>query len=381
MAYDIPLFDLNFDKREETAVIKTLRSGWISIGPECAELEKEFADALGAAHAVSLANCTVALHLALLALGVGKGDEVIVPSLTFVATVNAVMYTGAKPVFCDIENMENPVVSAGKMRKLATKKTKAMIVMHYAGNPCDMAPIMKFADSKGIKVVEDACHGPLSEYGGRKIGTIGHVGCFSFFSNKNISSGEGGMAVTNDKKTAEKIRLLRSHGMTTLSYERAKGHSTSYDVVALGYNYRMDDIRASIARVQLKKLPADINRRQAVRRLYLERLLGKPGIIIPFAKNRETSSCYIMPVVLKGAVPAFREKVRKILAKKGIQTSVHYPPVHRFAIYRGFKADLPLTDAFSGAEITLPMYGRLGRKQVIYISDCLLEAAGKAKNA
>src|SRR5215213_10036991 len=253
MPYQIPLFDLNFDEKEEAAVIETLRSKWISTGPKTAELERKFSEMLGCRYSLGMANCTLALHMGLLLMGIQAGDEVIAPSLTFVATANCIRYIGAKPVFCDIKDLRDLTIDPDMLETLITKKTKAIIVMHYGGFPCDMDRIMAIARKHNLRVLEDACHGPLSEYHGQKLGTIGDIGCFSFFSNKNISTGEGGMLVTNNPDYYEKGKLLRSHGMTSLSYERAKGHTTSYDVIELGYNYRIDDIHSAIALAQLEK--------------------------------------------------------------------------------------------------------------------------------
>ena len=194
------------------------------------------------------------------------------PSLTFVATANAVRYVRATPVFCDIRGPNDLTIDPEQIDSLITDRTRAIVVMHYGGFPCDMDRILELARKHRLRVVEDACHGPLSEYRGRKLGTIGDIGCFSFFDNKNISTGEGGMLVTDDATFAEQARLLRSHGMTSLSYERASGHSTRYDVVESGYNYRMDDIHAALGIVQLGKLRTDIQRRANVRNNYLEAL-------------------------------------------------------------------------------------------------------------
>jgi dTDP-4-amino-4,6-dideoxygalactose transaminase len=265
MEYKIPLFDLNFDEAEERAVVDTLRSKWISTGPKTAEFESKFASMLNVPHAVALANCTVALHLAMKLVGIHAGDEVICPSLTFVATANAIRYVDAVPVFADITSYEDLTIDPLDIEKKISKKTKAIVVMHYGGFACDMDRIMAIAKKHELKVIEDACHGPMSEYKGKKLGTIGDIGCFSFFSNKNISTGEGGMLVTNNSEYFERAKLLRSHGMTSLSYERAKGHSTSYDVVDLGYNYRMDDIRASIGITQLDKLEKEFIKRDQIR--------------------------------------------------------------------------------------------------------------------
>ena len=299
MEYKIPLFDLNFDEKEINAVAETIRSNWISTGPKCEELEKEFSELLNVKHAISLANCTGALHLACILCDIKEGDEVLCPSLSFVASVNCIRYVGATPVFCDIKSTGNMNIDPKEIEKNITAKTKSIIVVHMAGFPADMDEIMLIARKHNLKVIEDACHGHMSEYKGKKLGTIGDVGCFSFFSNKNISTGEGGMLVTNNDEFAKRCKLLRSHGMTTMSYQRSKWHATSYDVVDLGYNFRMDDILASIGIVQLRKLKADLEKRVDVKKYYVEKLSGIEEVIIPFKDNREFVSNYIMPIVLK----------------------------------------------------------------------------------
>lgn len=371
MEYNIPLFKLNFDVAEENAVIETLRSKWISTGPKCDELESIFEKMFCVKHAISVSNCTDALHLALRVLDINDEDEVICPSFTFAATVNAIKYVRATPVFCDIQNSQNLNLDASKIEELITPRTKAIIVVHFAGFPCDMNKICEIAKKHNLKIIEDACHGPLSEYHDKKLGTIGDIGCFSFFSNKNISCGEGGMMLTNNDIFEKKIRLLRSHGMTTMSYQRAQGHATRYDVVDLGYNFRLDDIRASIAIAQMKKLPSDIKQREIVRKSYLKHLSTVKGVIIPFIDNTEIVSNYIMPIVLENSTADKRDRIREKLHDAGIQTSVHYPAIHRFSIYMDLPANLPVTNYVSDNEITLPMYSSLSEDEVKYICSTL----------
>lgn len=371
--YDIPLFDLNFGEEEEKAVIETLKSKWISMGPKCVELEKKFAEMLDVKYACAVTNCTVGLHLACCALGIGKGDEVICPSLTFAATVNCIRYTGAVPVFADIYGNDNLCIDADRMEALITKKTRAIIPMHYAGFPCDMDKVMEIANKYNLYVIEDACHGPLSVYKGRRLGTIGDAGCFSFFSNKNISTGEGGMIVTDNKELYNKIKLMRSHGMTTMSYQRATGHAVGYDIVDLGYNYRMDDIRASIGVVQLDKLTEDLQKRSQIREWYTEYFAGLDFVSVPFKDNKEFVSNYIFPIVLKNSTAKKRDMLRTKLHEKGIQTSVHYPAIHRFSIYEEFSRELPNTEYAADNEITLPMYGKIEKNQIKYIYEKFVE--------
>jgi len=372
--YKIPLFDLNFGEEEIQAVVSTIRSNWISTGPKCEEFENLFSSMLNVKYAITLANCTCALHLACVVLGIKAGDEVICPSLTFAASVNCIRYVNATPVFCDVKSCEHINIDANEIEKLVTPKTKAIIVVHMAGFPAEMDSIMAIAKKHNLHVIEDACHGPLSEYNDKKLGTIGDVGCFSFFSNKNISTGEGGMLVTNNEDIAKRVRLLRSHGMTTMSYQRAKGHATAYDVVDLGYNYRMDDLRAALGISQLHHLREDLEKRAIVRAWYLDALNNIDKVIVPFAANNEFVSNYIMPIVLKDSTVDNRDRVREALHEKGIQTSVHYPAVHQFSIYKKYSANLPKTDYVTDNEITLPMYSNLTFEDVSYIVSILAKA-------
>jgi dTDP-4-amino-4,6-dideoxygalactose transaminase len=374
MTYKIPLFDLNFDEAEELAVIETLRSKWISTGPKSTLFEEKFASMLNANYALSLANCTVALHLAMKICDINAGDEVICPSLTFVATANAIRYVDAIPVFADIKSLDDLTMDPEDIEKKITKKTKAIVVMHYGGFACDMDKIVLIAKKYGLKIIEDACHAPLSEYNGHKLGTIGDVGCFSFFSNKNISTGEGGMIVTNNIELFEKAKLLRSHGMTTLSYERSKGHSTGYDVVELGYNYRMDDIRASIGIVQLDKLLPDLIKRKEVRNWYIRNLENCAKVVIPFKEYNKFTSNYIFTIAISKEVELTTDEVRAKLTEAGIQTSMHYPAVHKFSIYQKYFVNLPQTDQITNQLITLPMHGKLSEDEVNYITDNLIKA-------
>ncbi|MBR6834117.1 MAG: DegT/DnrJ/EryC1/StrS family aminotransferase [Fibrobacter sp.] len=374
MAYDIPLFNLNFDEREAKAAYDTIKSGWISTGPKCAELEQMFVDMWKVKYAVSVTNCTDALHLCCLACGVGPGDEVLCPSLTFAASANCIRYAGATPVFCDIVGPDHINIDPEDVKKKITPKTKAIVVVHMAGYPAKMDEIMAIAKEHNLKVIEDACHGPLSEYKGKKLGTIGDCAAFSFFSNKNISTGEGGMFISNNEELANKARLMRSHGMTTMSYQRASGHATAYDIVELGYNFRLDDIRASIAIEQLKKLPGDLEKRILVRKRYVENLSKIKGVVVPFADCTEFTSNYIMPVVLTQGSKEDRDAIREKIHAAGIQTSVHYPAIHKFSIYKDYGAVLPQTEYVTDHEITLPMYAALTMEQVDFICETVNKA-------
>ncbi len=369
----LALSDLTYDSREQKAILAVLRSRWLSMGAECQRFEKEFADYVGISFALSVANCTSALHLAFLALEIGSGDEVIVPSLTFVGTVNAIRYTRATPVFADITSLDDLNVSVADVEQKITQRTKAIAVVHYAGYPCDMDGIKAIAKKYRLYVIEDAAHGPGSYYKGRQIGTFGDIGCFSFFANKNLVTGEGGMVVTDNKVFAQRMEYLRSHGMTSLSWDRYKGRAYRYDVVALGYNYRFDEIRAALGRVQLAKLAQNNKKRAALNRHYLSLLNSVQGLRIPFRLRKERVSHHIFPVVLPERIDRF--KLMDTLAKDGIQTSIHYPPVHKMAIYRGLRKDkLPLTETAARRELTLPMHPGLNFSDVEKIVGALKDA-------
>jgi dTDP-4-amino-4,6-dideoxygalactose transaminase len=360
-------------------VQEVLRSKWLTMGEVTARFEKAFAEYIGVPYCFAVCNGTAALHLAVAALDIGPGDEVICPSLTFVATANAIIYSGATPVFTDITGKNDLNISSASIESNINERTKAIMVMHYGGFPCALDEIMDIASKHGLKVIEDAAHAPGAEFIEKrsegnapsllKIGGIGDVGCFSFFSNKNLSVGEGGMIVTRDKRLAEKIRSMRSHGMTSLTLDRYRGHSYTYDVTELGYNYRIDEIRAALGIVQLERLTNNNRRRKALDALYRERLQNVRGIEIPFGDFTHNSAHHIFPILLSKDIDrmTFMEKLRN----RGIQTSIHYPSVHQFTYYRKLlsakDADLPITEYVGGHEVTLPLYPSLKEEDIEYI--------------
>ncbi|NTW77271.1 MAG: DegT/DnrJ/EryC1/StrS family aminotransferase [Syntrophaceae bacterium] len=368
----IPLFDLNYNHEEEEAVLRVLRRKWLTMGEEINAFEHEFADFCGVKHALAVSSCTAALHLANVAAGVQPGFEVICPSLTFAATVNAVIYAGGLPVFADITSKDDWTISPDAIRQKITPRTKAIVVMHYGGFACRMEEILKIAESHKIAVIEDAAHAPGSIYRGSILGAIGNISCFSFFSNKNISTGEGGMICTNNDEYAQQIKNIRSHGMTSGTVDRHRGHAFSYDITALGYNYRLDEIHAALGRVQLKKLEEGNSfRRQAALR-YKNGLKKLKEIKIPFAERRDEEANYhIFPVLLDDSVD--RHHLMTYLRERGIQTSIHYPPVHSFSFHRQhFEAqDMQLTEYIAAHELTLPIYVGITNEQVDFIIDAL----------
>jgi dTDP-4-amino-4,6-dideoxygalactose transaminase len=370
MNWQVPLADIDFGLEEEVAAVDVLRSRWLSMGSITQAFEKEFAAFTGTKHAIAVTNATAALHLACLAVGLGPGDEVILPSLTFVATANAVRYTGATPVFADIESLDWLNISPAAIEACINERTKAILVVHYAGFACDMPAILEIAKRHHLKVIEDSAHAIGSELNGRRLGTWGEIGCYSFFSNKNMTTGEGGMLATDDDALAERLRILRSHGMTSLSWDRHQGHASSYDVVDLGFNYRIDEMRSALGRVQLKKLPLNNERRKRLTTLYRELLAEwAPDLHVPFCETGgRGSSCYhILPVLLPVGVDRFAFMGQ--MKAQGVQTSIHYPPVHHFQIYRcdALRGLLPLTEEAAAREVTLPLYPTMQDEQVEYV--------------
>ena len=376
MNWKYPLSDIDLGKEEEQEVLKVLRSRWLSTGPVTARFERAFSESLGGGYAIAVSNGTAALHLALAGLSLKEGDEIVLPSLTFVATANAILYVGAKPVFADIVGLDDLNISPQEIEKKITKRTKAILVMHYGGYPCDMKSIMGIAKRYGLFVIEDAAHAPGAEYQGRKCGLIGNIGCFSFFSNKNLVTGEGGMVVTHNKELAEKVRRMRSHGMEMLSWDKYRGRLSSYDIEGLGYNYRTTEIQSALGLAQLKKLDRNNRKRKTLVEAYRKELQEVKGISIPFLQFKGHPSYHLFPILVhnkqKALSSILRDRVMEGLRNFKIQTSVHYPPVHLFSLYRknfGYKKGmLPKTEEVSGREITLPLHPRMDGRDVKWIA-------------
>lgn len=364
--YKVPLSDIDMGKAEMMAVVRVLKSRWLTLGEVTAQFEQEFANYMGVKEAIAVSSGTAALHLANLVLDIGRGDEVLLPSMTFVATANAIRYTGATPIFADINGPYDLNISPEDIEKKITHRTKAICVVHYGGYPADMDRILAIAKQHGLHVIEDAAHAIGADLNGQKVGTIGDIGCFSFFSNKNIATGEGGMMVTKDPDLAQRARRLRSHGMTSLSWDRFKGHASSYDVTDLGFNYRTTEIASAIGRVQLRKLDRNNIKRLKITEEYKRNLKDLKGLILPFTHYLGKPSYHLFPIILPNRDQ--RDRLQTKLKKAGIQTSIHYPSVHLFSYYRrtyGYgQGDLPHTEEASERELTLPLYPQLPLKWV-----------------
>lgn len=374
MSWRIPLSDIDFDQAEIDAVDQVLKSRWLTMGQVTQDFEAAFAAHTGSQHAIAVTNATAALHLACLALGLGPGDEVIVPSLTFVATANAVRYVGATPVFADVVSTNDLNISPESVRSLITPRTRAVIVVHYSGFPCNMPAIQAIAKEHDLYVIEDAAHAVGSALDGRSLGAWGDIGCFSFFSNKNMTTGEGGMMTTDREDLAQRLNRLRSHGMTSLTWDRHKGHAWSYDVVDLGYNYRIDEIRAAIGLIQLGKVERNNERRRELSGIYRDAIQELvPAVSVPFENYPGITSAHIMPVLLPPGTN--RVEFMECMKQFGIQTSIHYPPIHTFTSYRDDREwDLPVTEEVAAREVTLPLYPMLSNEDVLDVVKALKES-------
>ena len=375
--WNIQLFKLNFNDEETKAVSDVVSGGWLSMGDETINFEERFSTFLGEdVYCKAVSNGTAALHMALLALDVSEDDEVIIPSLTFVADINVVNLVGATPVLADAKDLDDWNMSLETIKEKVTDKTKAIIIVHYAGYPCkDIKAISNFCNEKGIALIEDVAHAPGASVDGIKCGTFGAVGCFSFFSNKNLSIGEGGMVSTMCPGLHKKLGYLRSHGMTSLTLDRHKGRSITYDIAQPGLNYRMDEMRSAIGSVQLKKLKDGNLRRGELTQRYRSNL-SATSVIIPFKEQpRNIESAYhILPVLLPEGID--RVSIIGALKEKGIQSSIHYPPFWNFSAFKGqFKQDdSPVTAEICSRQLTLPLFPAMTDKEVDQVTSVLIEA-------
>ncbi|MDH5508104.1 MAG: DegT/DnrJ/EryC1/StrS aminotransferase family protein [Anaerolineae bacterium] len=377
MEWKIPLADVDIGAEEREAVDQVLASGWLTMGSITQEFEAEFAQHLGVKHAIAVTNGTAALHLACLAAGLQPGDEVILPAFTFVATAAAVRYAGAIPVFADIQGEKDFNVSPASIERHITPKTRAILVVHYGGYACDMPAIMQIAKKHGLVVLEDAAHAVGAQLQGRSLGAWGLVGSFSFFSNKNLTTGEGGMLVCEDDGVADLLRSLRSHGMTTLTWDRHRGHAWSYDVTNLGYNYRIDEIRSAIGRVQLAKLDSNNELRRSLTTYYRQLFeQAVPELTIPFSAHPGLSACHILPILLPQGVN--RKAFMDAMKADGIQTSIHYPPIHHFLEYKQLETAYPRslenTESIAARQVTLPLYPALRPSDIEVVVEAVRSA-------
>lgn len=358
------------EQEEIAEVVKTLRSGWLGTGPKVDKFQAAFREYVGTKYAVALNSCTAALHLAMIAAGIKKGDEVVTSPLTFCATANAIIHAGGKPVFADVER-DTMNIDPAKIEKAITRKTKAVIPVHLAGRPCRMDPIMKIARRRRLVVIEDAAHCIEGRYKGRNVGAIGDAGCFSFYVTKNIVTGEGGMVTTNRKDWADKIKIYGLHGMSQHAWLRYSDRGYKrYHVEYAGFKYNMTDIQASIGIHQLKRIHEYYKRRKAIWEMY-DDAFSKLPVLLPAPEERNTVHARHLYVLLIDGNRPRRDEVQRRLFRLKVGTGVHYEALHlhpyyarRFGCKRG---DYPNAEFISDRTLSIPLSAKLTDDDARYV--------------
>ena len=366
----VPFFLPYVDSKDITEIKKAASSIFLTNGPKLDAFEQKFKKFTKSKYAIGVSNATAALYLSLKALGIKKNDEVIIPDLTFVATANVVLQVGATPVLVDIDD-ETLNISTESIIKNISRKTKAIIPVHLAGTPCDMQKIMKIARSNSLKVIEDCAHGIGTSYNKKHVGNFGNAGCFSFYPTKNLTTVEGGMVITNNKKIADFVQLARNHGMSkSLMSRYSSGKPWEYDIKDIGYNFRLDEIRSALGISQLQKLTI-LNKKRLTAFLYYNKgLKNIPGLIVPNEKNFRDNSCHLYIIRITADAKISRDKLFYSLQKKGIGSSVHYKPLHEFTLFRKkgiSRGSLSISKRIYKEILSLPMYPQLPRSSQDYI--------------
>jgi dTDP-4-amino-4,6-dideoxygalactose transaminase len=376
MSWVVPLTDLVISDEDLEAVADCLRSGWLTMGPRTQEFESAVAEWTGAEHAVAVSSGTAALHLACAALGLGAGDEVIVPAFTFLATANAPRYCGATPVLCDVVSPATPNIDPADVERRITSRTKAVVAVHMFGYAADVPAVRALCAEHGLHLIEDAAQafGARVTPDGARAGTAGTIGCLSFFSKKQLSVGEGGMVLTGDPELAGRVRRLRSHAMTSGTWERHRGHEESYDVVDFGFNFRLDEPRAALGLSRLRRVAAGIAHRRAVVDEYRERLGDLDGLTLMWDDRAvEAGSHFAFSILF----PSGEERIRArgVIAARGVQTT-RYPVLHALTEYAEFArmGSLPNAEAAADRHLVLPLSAHTAPEQV----DIVVEAVRSA---
>jgi dTDP-4-amino-4,6-dideoxygalactose transaminase len=372
----VPLTEISVPERDVQAVLDCLKSGWLTMGPRTKAFEEALARYVGTSHAATVSSGTAALHLACRAAGLGPGDEVIVPAFTFVASASAPRYVGAEPVLCDVRSPQDFNLDVEDVARRITKRTRAVIAVHFCGYPADILALRKLCDEHGLILIEDCAQaiGAHIDDGGRQVGTVGELGCFSFFSKKQLCVGEGGMVTTADAELDASVRLFRSHAMTSSTWDRHRGHDPAYDVVDIGFNYRLDEPRAALGLSRLLRLDENIAARRATVRAYRERLAEVTGIELAFDDRAvERASHFAFPVLLSDRDT--RDRFRAELKANGIQTT-WYPALHTFTEYQRFAPDtgLPAATSVADRHCALPLSSTMDEAEV----DIVVDAARSA---
>ncbi len=374
--WDTTLVEIEVTDADVESVLDCLRSGWLTMGPRTLKLEERAAELVGTEHAVVVSSGTAALHLACRAVGAGPGDEVIVPAFTFVACAHAPSYVGAEPVLVDSTSTADGGISVEAVERAITPRTKAVMAVHMWGYPAAVVALRELCDARGIALIEDCAEAITARAeDGRPVGSVGEVGCFSFFSKKQLAVGEGGMVTTDDEALAASARSLRSHAMTSVTWERHKGHGLGYDITDLGYNYRMDEPRAALALSRLDRLEADVNARRAAARHYRQGLAEVSGVELMYDDDQvERGSHFVFPTML--ADQGKREALKAELNELGVQTTF-YPALHRLTRYadRGEDSGLPVASTIADRQLCLPLHAGLDEARVDSVVERVAEAA------
>jgi dTDP-4-amino-4,6-dideoxygalactose transaminase len=374
----VEFFRHNIGNEEIERVTDVLQSLFITTGNEVMEFEERLAIFLGLPYTAAVTSCTAAMQLALLAAGVGEGDEVITTPLTFVGTPNSVIMAGGRPVFADVER-ETGNIDPTAVENAVTEKTKAIMPVHLYGQMCDMERIRDIADRHGLAVIEDAAHSLEAEWNGKKSGHYGDFACFSFYATKNITSGEGGAISAKDQESVDLLRKLRLHGLETSTADRYTGHFKQYDVCVFGWKYNMDNIHAAILVEQIKRIDAFLLRRREIYNRYGEALQGADGIELQAIRPEAFHACHLFTILVD---PKKRDKIMKGLQDRGVGVSINFHPIHLMTYYReryGYKEGMyPVAEEIGSRTISLPLYPKLSDEEVSYVIDMVLESARTA---
>lgn len=377
MSWSVPLTDLAIAEEDIEEVLECLRSGWLTMGPRTQAFETAFAEYVGASHAVAVSSGTAALHLAMLVAGVGPGHEVIVPAFTFVADAAAARYVGAQPVLADVVGTHEPNLDPEDVLRRLTPRTRAVVAVHFMGYSADALALRALCDEHGLILIEDVAQAVGARLAdGRRAGTAGQLGCFSFFSKKQLCVGEGGMVVTDDEGLAARVRSLRSHAMTSVTWDRHRGHAETYDIVDIGFNYRLDEPRAALGLSRLARLDDDVAARRERVRAYRERLADVPFIELAWDDEAvERGSHFAFPILL--ADRDRRDRAREGLKARGIQTT-WYPALTEFTEYRSARESgpVPRSEEVAARHTVLPLSSTLSEAQLDAVVAAVTDVTG-----
>ncbi|MFZ0731076.1 MAG: DegT/DnrJ/EryC1/StrS family aminotransferase [Candidatus Sulfotelmatobacter sp.] len=378
----VPFHRADLGEEEVQAVSDVIRSGWLTMGAKTFEFEKQFARYVGASHAIAVSSCTAALHLALEAVGVKRGDEVLVPTTTFTATAEVVTYFGARPVFVDVDPITLNIDPADAERRI-TPRTKAIIPVHVAGTPCEMCDIGEITRRHGVRVIEDAAHALPSSYHGQRVGTISDLTAFSFYATKTLTTGEGGMITTEDAECAKHLQVMRLHGIARDAWKRysAEG-SWFYEVLEAGYKYNFTDLQAALGVAQLAKCDDMFVARQRIAERYTDAFRDIAALQVPSVPQNRTTSWHLYILRLNlDRLRIDRNQFIQELAERGVSTSVHFIPLHLQPVYQrdfGYKAgDYPNAEREFRRSLSLPIYSGMRDQEIEYVISCVFDVASQ----